>query len=105
MTLTRLAKAATVGAVLAILAACAPVNPAQPVESAVANAQQAAALAQSIAAEGDVTAVGTFIGDSDHVTIGSAAISRTEDGRWLVTLGDDFSLDGAPDPKVALGTP
>ena len=41
---------------------------------------------------------GTFEGASDHVTTGTAEIA---DGQ--VNLLDDFTFDGAPDPKVALG--
>ncbi|WP_424933819.1 DM13 domain-containing protein [Amaricoccus macauensis] len=45
---------------------------------------------------------GSFSGRSAHVTTGSAAITE-QDGRHFVSLGHDFSFDGAPDPKVALG--
>lgn len=46
------------------------------------------------------TASGTFEGRSNHVTAGSVTIIE-EDGRRFVELGDDFSLDGGPDPRVA----
>lgn len=42
--------------------------------------------------------LGTFTGASNHVTTGTAEIA----GR-TVTLLDDFTFDGAPDPKVSLG--
>lgn len=42
--------------------------------------------------------VGTFTGESNHVTTGSVEVA---DG--MVNLLDDFFFDGAPDPKVALG--
>ena len=42
--------------------------------------------------------LGTFKGASNHVTTGTAEIA---DGK--VNLLDDFTFDGAPDPKVALG--
>lgn len=45
---------------------------------------------------------GSFKGLSNHVTTGTAHIVE-EDGRRFVVLGDDFSLDGGPDPRVALG--
>lgn len=45
---------------------------------------------------------GRFSGRSNHVTTGSAAIVA-QDGRYYVSLGSDFSFDGAPDPMVALG--
>ncbi|MBM2575536.1 DM13 domain-containing protein [Jannaschia sp. Os4] len=43
--------------------------------------------------------LGTFRGLSNHVTTGTAEIA---DGR--VNLLGDFTFDGAPDPKVALGS-
>ena len=58
----------------------------------------APALAQSMMAKG----AGTFEGRSNHVTSGSVKIIE-EDGRTFVELGDDFSLDGGPDPRVAFG--
>ena len=55
------------------------------------------ALAGSMA-----SATGTFEGRSNHVTSGSVSIIE-EDGRRFVELGDDFSLDGGPDPRVTFG--
>ena len=49
-----------------------------------------------------VTAKGGFTGDNNHVVTGNAVVSRV-DGQWVITLDDGFTLDGAPDPKVALG--
>lgn len=49
-----------------------------------------------------VLATGQFEGRSDHVVTGTVSILRIGDA-VLVVLGPDFSLDGAPDPKVALG--
>lgn len=49
-----------------------------------------------------VTAMGNFVGESGHVSSGSATILR-RDGVWIVRLEDDFVLDNGPDPKVALG--
>ncbi len=45
---------------------------------------------------------GTFTGASDHVTTGTVSIVTTNEGTFVV-LGEDFSLDGAPDPHVSLG--
>ncbi|MEM1272544.1 MAG: DM13 domain-containing protein [Pseudomonadota bacterium] len=42
--------------------------------------------------------LGSFVGESNHETRGTAEIA---DG--MVNLLDDFWFDGAPDPKVALG--
>ncbi|MEX0317650.1 MAG: DM13 domain-containing protein [Ruegeria sp.] len=47
-------------------------------------------------------AKGTFEGRSNHVTTGSVTVVKEGD-RYIVELGDDFSLDGGPDPRVALG--
>ena len=61
-----------------------------------ASASGTAALASMV---GDS---GTFSGRSNHVTTGS--VTLIEDGGAIyVELGEDFSLDGAPDPIVALG--
>jgi len=51
---------------------------------------------------GDMVHTGTFTGENDHVTTGQVTVINSPDG-WKIVLGDDFSLDGAPDPKVALG--
>lgn len=45
---------------------------------------------------------GTFTGMNDHATSGTAEVLKTDTG-YIIKLGADFSLDGAPDPKVALG--
>ena len=59
----------------------------------------AAALAAAPAAfAGGHGRLGTFIGQSNHVTTGTAEIAGD-----TITLLDDFTFDGAPDPKVALG--
>ena len=66
--------------------------------AALAGTVAAPALAQSMMAKG----AGTFEGRSNHVTSGSVKIIE-EDGRTFVELGDDFSLDGGPDPRVGFG--
>lgn len=53
-------------------------------------------------ADGDVVATGTFEGRSDHVVLGTVQLVDTGDG-LVVVLGDDFDLDGAPDPRVGFG--
>ncbi|WP_298851410.1 DM13 domain-containing protein [uncultured Ruegeria sp.] len=45
---------------------------------------------------------GHFEGRSNHVTTGSVKLVKNGD-RYIVELGDDFSLDGGPDPRVAFG--
>lgn len=56
----------------------------------------------STAMAADMVHTGTFTGMNDHTTTGQATVVKSGDG-WKVVLGDDFSLDGAPDPKIALG--
>lgn len=46
---------------------------------------------------------GEFRGLNDHITTGSVTILNTENGGSVLVLGEDFSLDGAPDPSVGLG--
>ena len=58
-----------------------------------------AVLAQ---AESTVAASGSFSGKSDHVTTGGVTILETGSG-YVVVLEADFSLDGAPDPKIGFG--
>ncbi len=53
-------------------------------------------------ATGQQTAAGQFVGASDHVTTGEAAVFWTGE-EWVVSLASDFSLDGAPDPVIGLG--
>ncbi len=47
---------------------------------------------------GDVVAKGSFTGASNHATTGGVHVTAD-----TVELQDDFSLDGAPDPKVGFG--
>lgn len=47
-------------------------------------------------------ASGTFDGRSDHITTGGVTIEKTGGG-YQLRFAADFSLDGAPDPVVALG--
>ncbi len=52
--------------------------------------------------DGKSLATGTFEGRNDHVVTGNVEIVEAE-GKFYLQLGDDFSLDGAPDPRVGLG--
>ncbi|MBP0617438.1 DM13 domain-containing protein [Jiella mangrovi] len=45
---------------------------------------------------------GRFAGASGHAVSGSVIIER-EGNRTVLRFGPDFSFDGAPDPKIALG--
>ena len=45
---------------------------------------------------------GKLSGKSGHVASGTVVVSKTSSGT-VVILGNDFSLDGAPDPKLGFG--
>ena len=54
-------------------------------------------------ADADEAAVaGTFVGVNNHQASGGVRVESTAEGA-RVTLGPDFSFDGAPDPKLAFG--
>ncbi len=50
-----------------------------------------------------IAASGQFTGASDHITTGGVSIVKTANGGAVVILDSDFSLDGAPDPRVGFG--
>ncbi|WP_299608189.1 DM13 domain-containing protein [uncultured Tateyamaria sp.] len=54
-------------------------------------------------ASAETVSSGTFTGASDHITTGGVDVIKNADGSHTIVLGDDFSLDGAPDPRVGLG--
>lgn len=45
---------------------------------------------------------GSFTGLSNHVTTGGVEVVDTGNG-WEIHLKDDFTFDGAPDPRVGFG--
>lgn len=55
---------------------------------------------QAQATNGDVVASGNFKGTNGHVTKGSIMVVEMNGGH-VIKLGEDFSLDDAPDPSVA----
>lgn len=55
------------------------------------------------AAKAAPTQTGIFTGASDHITTGGVIVVKTADGGAFVILDSDFSLDGAPDPRVGFG--
>ncbi len=61
-------------------------------------------LSPAAAVAKDDASSGTFTGKSDHITTGGVQIVKTADGGAIVILDTDFSLDGAPDPRVGFGT-
>lgn len=65
-----------------------------------AEAAQPGSVQHSIS--GLETATGTFEGLNGHVTTGTASVIRSGKS-WAVSLGSDFTFDGAPDPYVGFG--
>ncbi len=47
--------------------------------------------------------MGSFTGLKGHTTTGQVEVVKTAGG-WEVHLKDDFTFDGAPDPRVGFGT-
>ena len=64
------------------------------------------ATSPSARADADVTGTvlvsGTFSGQNDHVVTGGVELIQDGDATYL-RLGPDFSLDGAPDPRIGFG--
>lgn len=56
-----------------------------------------------LAENSGTVASGSFTGANNHITTGGVQIVKTADGGAVVILDSDFSLDGAPDPRVGLG--
>ncbi|MEO0983523.1 MAG: DM13 domain-containing protein [Pseudomonadota bacterium] len=98
----KLRSALFAAATATILAACgagqsdAPAAAAPDASSETVNVQPASAPAAGAVASG------AFEGRSDHITTGGVSIVE-ENGRFVLVLADDFSLDGAPDPVVGFG--
>lgn len=60
-------------------------------------------MAPISASADSVAAKGSFVGASDHITTGGVSIVKTANGGAVVILDSNFSLDGAPDPRVGFG--
>ena len=58
--------------------------------------------APAVKASSAVVSTGTFTGRSDHITTGHVTLEKTAAG-YQLNFASDFSLDGAPDPIVAIG--
>lgn len=58
----------------------------------------------ALAGENDHVIKGSFTGASDHITTGGVKIVKTANGGAVVILDSNFSLDGAPDPRVGFGS-
>lgn len=51
---------------------------------------------------GSENRAGIFSGLSSHETTGSVSVVKEGDS-YVIVLGEDFMLDGAPDPRVGMG--
>ena len=60
------------------------------------------AVSITVQAASRIVATGEFEGRSDHVVSGGVTVLKTDAG-YVVVLEPDFSLDGAPDPKLGFG--
>ena len=92
---TLLATLSTAAIALTLAACSAPAAETKTAQAESSATEYAADTAVSIAS-------GTFDGRSDHITTGRATIQKTASG-YQLTFAGDFTLDGAPDPVVALG--
>lgn len=68
----------------------------------IGSAALALAIASPMAAQAE-SRTGTFTGASDHITTGGVHVIKTANGGAVVILDSDFTLDGAPDPRVGFG--
>ena len=66
------------------------------------NANATNSTASAVASSAQTLSTGNFSGRSDHITTGQVSLERTANG-YQLRFAADFSLDGAPDPVVALG--
>ena len=87
----------TVGFTLAALTAACSAPTTNTTNSAPVAVQSAAKSAAKSAVSS-----GIFSGRSDHITTGKVTLEKTATG-YQLSFAADFSLDGAPDPVVAIG--
>ena len=66
------------------------------------SAGTANAPAEVVANTVTMVSKGNFSGRSDHITTGQVTLEKTATG-YQLNFADNFSLDGAPDPVVAIG--
>lgn len=63
---------------------------------------KASQVVEYVASNTTVLSAGDFDGRSDHITTGKVKLEKTSTG-YQLSFAANFSLDGAPDPVVALG--
>ena len=88
-------KSIFIAALTLTVAACSNQNTSAAPVSTTTGAVSQAVTSHAVSA-------GTFSGRSDHITTGTAKLVKTENG-YIIELSNDFELDGAPDPIVAVG--
>jgi hypothetical protein len=69
----------------------------------ISTAALAATLTFGAAHAAETVRTGQLSGLSDHITTGTVTIERDGD-TYFVVLGEDFSLDGAPDPSLGFSS-
>ncbi len=62
-----------------------------------------ALLMPSTARALEAGATGSFVGKSDHEARGTVTIERDAEG-YVIRFAEDFFFDGAPDPRIGLGS-
>lgn len=67
-----------------------------------ANTETSSSIISGLPPEATMISAGQFEGRNDHVVTGRVSIAKAGN-RSYVELGSDFSLDGAPDPKIGFG--
>ncbi|MEM7546887.1 MAG: DM13 domain-containing protein [Pseudomonadota bacterium] len=55
-----------------------------------------------VALADDHVRTGTFTGASNHITTGTVELVKTDEG-YEIHLKDNFTFDGAPDPRIGFG--
>ena len=60
---------------------------------------QAVVRAEDVVTDGEVLQTASFIGENDHVVSGEVQLVQNGEVLYIV-LGEDFSFDGAPDPRL-----
>ena len=71
-------------------------------ETNTVNLDKAPAPVETVANTVSEISKGNFSGRTNHITTGQVSLEKTATG-YQLRFADDFSLDGAPDPVVALG--
>ena len=75
----------------------------KPLSIITAAAIALSAFSPNLALAESTLGTGSFTGANDHITTGGVSVVKTSNGDTVVILGENFSLDGAPEPSVGFG--